>query len=143
MDQVMSIEAALAVADEVSPTPARAVTALKVLRVALAHAGPGTALMAMLEERMRQVSVEGWTPEHDDEHPPGELECAAACYAMWSRTSPESEEAGSELPRMIRWWWPWEQSWFKPTSRKRNLEKAGALLLAAYERELRAEARNG
>ena len=35
MDQVMSIEAALAVADEVSPTPARAVTALKVLRTAL------------------------------------------------------------------------------------------------------------
>lgn len=35
MDQVMSIEAALAVADEVSPTPARAVTALKVLRAAV------------------------------------------------------------------------------------------------------------
>ncbi|HEY0862137.1 MAG TPA: hypothetical protein VGE19_14655 [Pseudoxanthomonas sp.] len=38
MDQIMSIEAALAVADEVSPTPARAVTALKVLRAALERA---------------------------------------------------------------------------------------------------------
>lgn len=32
MDQVMSIDAAMAVADELSPTPARAVAALKVLR---------------------------------------------------------------------------------------------------------------
>lgn len=41
MDQVMSIEAALAVADEVSPTPARAVTALKVLRTALLASNSG------------------------------------------------------------------------------------------------------
>lgn len=133
----MSIEAALAVADEVSPTPARAVTALKVLRTALAHVGPGTPLMAMLEERVRQVSVEGWTPEHDDEHSVGELAMAAACYAL---------NAGDEDPQYhqgLLKFWPWDAAWFKPTTWRRDLEKAGALLIAAYEREQRAEARNG
>ncbi|HEY1034585.1 MAG TPA: hypothetical protein VGE09_06350 [Pseudoxanthomonas sp.] len=100
------------------------------------------AVGAFLAERKRQISVEGWTPEHDDEHPPGELERAAACYATWSDASAEDQEGSSELPRRIRWWWPWALSWFKPTTTKRNLEKAGALLIAAYERELRAEARN-
>ena len=134
MDQVMSIEAALAVADEVSPTPARAVTALKVLRAALAHAGPGTALMAMLEERMRQVSVEGWTPEHDDEHRSGGLADAAACYALH----------GGGLPQELCLdHWPWDMSWWKPSSKMRDLEKAGALLIAECERLQRAEQADG
>ena len=33
------------------------------------------------KERQRQVSVEGWTPQHDDEHKDGEMAIAAACYA--------------------------------------------------------------
>ncbi len=33
-------------------------------------------------ERERQVSEEGWTAEHDDEHIMGELAAGAACYAL-------------------------------------------------------------
>lgn len=33
------------------------------------------------EERKRQIEVEGWTLEHDDEHRCGELSDAAVCYA--------------------------------------------------------------
>jgi hypothetical protein len=33
------------------------------------------------EERHRQISVEGWKPNHDDEHTDGSLGDAAACYA--------------------------------------------------------------
>ena len=40
----------------------------------------GTELIA--EERQRQIEVEGWTPEHDDEHDSGELSCAGELYAM-------------------------------------------------------------
>ena len=33
------------------------------------------------KERMRQISDEGWTPEHDDEHDDGSLALVAALYA--------------------------------------------------------------
>lgn len=36
--------------------------------------------------------------------------------------------------------WPWDESWWKPTNRRRDLVKAGALILAEIERLDRAEA---
>jgi hypothetical protein len=33
------------------------------------------------EERQRQIEVEGWTSEHDEQHIFGELSGAASCYA--------------------------------------------------------------
>lgn len=134
MDQVMSIEAALAVADEVSPTPARAVTALKVMRAALSHVGHGSALMAFLEERLRQVNVEGYTPERDDLYLDGELAYAAGTYAL---------TGGGVAPALAGLWWPWHEDTFKPANPKRDLVRAGALLIAAYERVQRAEKANG
>ncbi|GJJ03424.1 hypothetical protein RugamoR64_39620 [Duganella rhizosphaerae] len=74
---------------------------------------------AVLSERLRQVDVKGWTPEHDDEEHSGyELLNAAACYA-----------AGEPLSGL----WPngWE---FKETGRYRMLVKSGALVLAELER---------
>jgi hypothetical protein len=41
------------------------------------------------DERTRQISEEGWTPEHDDGHDEGELSAAASVYA---------EIASLELP---------------------------------------------
>ncbi|STB30253.1 hypothetical protein [Citrobacter koseri] len=38
------------------------------------------AILDVIAERQRQQSVEGWTPEHDDEHCNGELAMAAVCY---------------------------------------------------------------
>lgn len=71
----------------------------------------------VLEERRRQVSAEGWTPEHDDYWHDGELAQAAVCYALGN-------------PDL----WPWSLMWWKPTDRRRNLVKAGALILAEIER---------
>jgi hypothetical protein len=37
--------------------------------------------------------------------------------------------------------WPWEASWFKPSTARRDLIKAGALILAEIERLDRAAER--
>ncbi|WP_322105877.1 hypothetical protein [Paraburkholderia sp. J41] len=79
----------------------------------------------VLAERARQVNEEGWTPEHDDAHRPHEMSCAAGCYAMYTLAYP----AGDPPPQ-----WPWHAAWWKPTTHRRNLIKACALLLAEIER---------
>jgi len=76
----------------------------------------------VLAERRRQIEAEGWTPEHDDEHSTQELAFAAACYA--------TADEGDAPPAV----WPWHLSWWKPTDRRHNLVKAGALILAEIER---------
>lgn len=86
------------------------------------------AAVDVLAERRRQVEAEGWSTEHDDEHLPGELALAAASYVC-------ADEG--EAPPAI---WPWDWAWWKPESRRRNLVKAAALILAEIERLDRAEA---
>lgn len=88
------------------------------------------ALADVRAERLRQVSAEGWTPDHDDEHACGELASAAACYAAFTAAYPAGDP-----PRF----WPWERTWWKPSDdKRRNLVKAGALILAEIERLDRA-----
>ncbi|EKS9800288.1 MULTISPECIES: hypothetical protein [Burkholderia] len=82
----------------------------------------------VLAERRRQVEQEGWTAEHDDEHCSGDLELAAACYAIHA----------SERGQHNEFMWPWPSEWWKPTTKRRNLIKAGALIQAAIERLDRA-----
>lgn len=84
----------------------------------------------VLAERQRQVTAEGWTPGHDDEYEHGELADAAGCYAL----SSELFDCAGEPPRP----WPWPDEWWKPTNRRRDLVKAGALILAEIERLDRA-----
>lgn len=95
----------------------------------------------VLAERRRQIEVEGWTPEHDDEHDAGALALAAAAYALdaGDKSHPCSQGArGGEVPPF----WPWmhrsgrhrEARWWKPSTPRRNLVKAGALILAEIER---------
>lgn len=80
-------------------------------------------------ERHRQVSAEGWTPEHDDHHTSGELVDAAVAYL--AEGNPDSG----------RPWWPWDESYWKPsTDRVRNLAKAGALIAAEIDRLRRGAA---
>lgn len=85
-----------------------------------------TALDDIAAERRRQIEVEGWAPEHDDLHRDGVLARAAACYA-----APSYPLIGHTFLPMG---WPWEQSWWKPTTRRRDLVKAGALIVAEIER---------
>lgn len=93
------------------------------------------AVLAFADERNRVRAKEGFSEQHDDAHTGGELADAAACYAM----APLTVDGGySEVRRQM---WPWEPSWWKPTptNRKREIEKAGALLLAEWDRLDRLE----
>ncbi len=86
-------------------------------------------------ERRRQVEAEGWTPEHDDEHDTGALASAAGCYAMFSLAYPAGDPSR---------FWPWDKSWWKPSpDGRRNMVKAGALILAEIERLDRVAASQG
>lgn len=92
----------------------------------------GVELIAM--ERDRQVTGEGWTPQHDDQHAHGELAMAAAVYAL-----PRVLRAPYPAPG-IPDLWPFVDGW-KPTSndRVRELVKAGALIAAEIDRLQRSE----
>jgi hypothetical protein len=92
----------------------------------------------VLAERQRQVDVEGWTPEHDDEHDDGSMAAAAAAYALAGH--PAVGLASAE-----KLWEAagWDTSWFRPKDIRRNLVRAGALILAEIDRLDRAAARQG
>lgn len=104
------------------------------LRLALLPPNEGarpedTAMADIAAERKRQVEVEGWTPQHDDEHVNGEMAAAAACYAV-GRRIPEAYAEGAHFA----WVWPWDWKWWNPDTRRRELIKAGALIVAEIER---------
>lgn len=94
------------------------------------------AINDVILERQRQISQEGWTPEHDDTHSSGEMAGAAACYAQhvvgrqwvypWKPDDYTSEEAPGS--------WPWDEKWWKPKSPREDLVRAAALIIAEIER---------
>lgn len=79
-------------------------------------------------ERQRQIEVEGWTAEQDDEVGGENLVLAAQCYLN------ASDESSSQ-PQT----WPFQSERWKPQTRQRNLERAGALYQAAADIAERAE----
>ncbi|MEJ3609893.1 hypothetical protein VQ060_00160 [Pseudomonas sp. KBN06P05117] len=90
-------------------------------------------------ERRRQVTTEGWTPEHDDAHSYGQMARAAACYALAGSSAPNDGTAAL----LVSLAWPWDEQWWKPTTTRRDLVKACALGLAEIERLDRAAASQG
>ena len=96
----------------------------------LTQAGCTQALLDVAKERARQVSEEAWTAEHDDRHGAGQLVMAALAYAV--------PEAAPWYDLRLQWW-PWRQAGFKPKDRRRDLVRAGALILAEIERIDRAQ----
>lgn len=101
---------------------------------ASAPVGLTDAARDVLAERRRQVEQEGWTSEHDNEHDSGEMPSAAACYSL---------SAGHWSGALFEKFWPahWSRNWWKPTTPRRDLVKAGALILAEIERLDRSAAR--
>lgn len=79
-------------------------------------------------ERRRQITAEGWTPEHDDLYCAAELPRAAAAYIL--------SGANDEVPAI----WPFSAKWWKPRDARANYMRAGALILAEIERLDRAAA---
>ena len=92
---------------------------------------PSLAILDAATERLRQQAVEGWTLEHDDAYFPGTLAQAGACYAMNAGAAFFANRPPSG--------WPFDRSWWKPTTPRRDLVKAAALILAEIERLDRAE----
>jgi DNA-binding XRE family transcriptional regulator len=85
---------------------------------------PKTGVELIADERLRQVTQEGYTAEHDDAH--SSLLPAAICYAV---------ENGENSDPPIGW--PWARRDWKPAGRIRNLVRAGALIAAELDREIR------
>lgn len=103
-------------------------------------------------ERKRQVSKEGWSSEHDDEHGGGELALAAICYAapedvfVYEKRDVQvnssrgiDENCYSYPTRLVLDYydpWPWDEEWDKRDKhgRIRRLEIAGALIAAEIDR---------
>ncbi len=98
----------------------------------------GSALRDIAIERLRQQESEGFTTILDDQNVDGELARASACYAIpagFRRFHPLID---------VPLGWPWRGYW-KPTpdDRRRELVKAGALIVAEIERLDRAKLREG
>lgn len=88
------------------------------------------AVQSVIAERQRHQSVEGWTPEHDDQYSKSQLLWASSCYVL------NAIHPFNRIP----FDWPWTPEWWKPTNPRRDLVKAGALILAEIERIDRQEA---
>lgn len=112
---------------------------------------PGIFMLAawvdVIAERQRQVSAEGWTPAHDDEHDEGELSYAAAGYAVSASDAIQAVKCEFDGPGQptiddpvsICHGTPWPAGWeFRAAPPRRMLVKAAALLLAEIERIDRA-----
>ncbi|HCF2601328.1 hypothetical protein ACXVU9_32310, partial [Pseudomonas aeruginosa] len=72
----------------------------------LLAAAPGTevpqAWLDVQAERRRQITAEGWTPDHDDLYCAAELPRAAAAYIL----SGANDEAPAIWPFSAKWWKP-------------------------------------
>jgi hypothetical protein len=89
-----------------------------------------TVAAEILAERRRQIEDEGFTPDRDDRYGrSGQLALAAAAYAF--------HVAKEGAPTA---YWPWHPDWWKPTTPRRDLVKAAALIIADIERMDRAYA---
>lgn len=94
----------------------------------------------VVAERQRQIIDEGFTPAHDDQsHGCGAMSRAAACYArgpQFLMMHKMGDGQGNIVDVPVDW--PWAPSWWKPRSRREDLVRAGALILAEIERIDRA-----
>ena len=120
--------------DAKAAAEARIITAIETPVSAWQGIDPSQAALDVLAERQRQISEEGWTPEHDDDHDRGELAAAAATYAL-------SAAACCTVPHWRTW--PFQGHWWKTTDDRRDLVKSGALILAEIERLDRAATEGG
>lgn len=90
-------------------------------------------LQIIVNERKRQISVEGYTKEHDLHHTDGELANAAATYAMTDEMREQVNEWGNDY---LLYFWPFQLESLKlsPDDRCKELGKAGALIAAEIDR---------
>lgn len=94
-------------------------------------------------ERFRQISEEGWTTEHDDQHDDGQLAQAGSCYAdlAYHQAAGNSDEV-TDVMLEPHPFWPWDPPFWKPKDPRRNLVRAAALIIAEIDRLDREAARD-
>lgn len=107
----------------------------------------------VVAERIRQIKKEGYLDAHDDKHDGGEIAIAATRYLaiaaeqiFYAKKVRENkhnmfpspitlEEIVQSVDEGDLLDWPWEAASFKPsTDPRRNLVKAGAMILAEIDR---------
>lgn len=91
-------------------------------RADLLAPAPTVAALDVLAERIRQITVEAWTPAHDDLYCAAELPRAAAAYIL--------NGTNDDAPYI----WPFAAKWWKPKDARANYVRAAALILAEIER---------
>lgn len=100
------------------------------------------AIADIAAERERQKTIEGWSDERDDKmHWDGDLAKAAGCYALHAGGRNDFKVAENSPARPVAFvprGWPWSFQWWKPSDPRRELVKAGALIVAEIERLDRA-----
>ncbi len=99
----------------------------------------------VLAERQRQIYAEGFDEAHDEDeyHEHGELAIAGACYALGEEHVHFLHSIGqfgfsTSKPGRGEIIWPWDEKWWKPKDRRRDLVRAAALIIAEIDRLDRA-----
>ena len=110
-----------------------------------AHMTPSLRVaVEILDERRRQTQAEGASNEADDQYGNAQLARAAAAYALdtaaCTYVDPKSRDWIAGSARAL---WPWDASTYNPKAARRNLVRAGALIIAEIERLDRAAVSNG
>lgn len=93
-----------------------------------AEVATAVAISDVRDERRRQIVEKGYELAADDLYAGGALALAGASYAL---------AAARRDPLQLNLW-PWAWTAFKPGTRRRNLVKAAALIIADIERLDRA-----
>lgn len=89
------------------------------------------------EERTRQIEEEGLTAAHDELGQHRNLAHVAGLYIKAALHNPAQRASPALLTPPQTW--PWDKKWWKPTTAKRDLIKAGALIAAAIDQLDREE----
>ena len=93
-------------------------------------------ILEIARERERQMTAEGWPPEHDDTHIGGDLARAAAAYANMAGLRSATQDGGDTdtSQHMCPGGWPWAKASWKPKTIRRDMLRAAALIVAEIER---------
>lgn len=93
------------------------------------------AIRDVIAERLRQQTEEGFDAAHDDKQTAHQLASAAAAYASYAAMSDRYRTEYDGVPVVLL---GLDEVWWKPTTRRRDLVKAAALIIAEIERLDRA-----
>ena len=108
-----------------------------------------TGIELIAQERARQISKEGWTTKHDEQHVKHELVQAAVYYCAYDEIADlccDLEQCRTLVEQNL---FPasWADAWKKrqgfPVPTDRDLVKAGALIAAELDRRAAERAKNG